>query len=330
MVPWFEENSLQFITPELFGKFMSGFLLRMRQHGSIDHPYLQKFRKDLRLWDLNWQKDNTHVLNKMFGPGSRRLRAFITFPATTDDTRQNADSSFTNRNNWYFDYFKKCFPLAPAYNPLANEFYKILAEKMTECGLLSAFNGSAGPNYMIDPSKVYLTADVKLIKCDKCQGSFFTSKNDAYVADSSCIINRCTGAYNIEEAIDSNYYQQIYRRERTPRIYSHEHTGLLDRKLRESIEVDFKERPEVNSINSLVATSTLEMGIDIGDLNAEINVSLPPLTSNYLQRVGRAGRKSGAALIVDFAKSEPHDLFFFEDPQEMMSGSQCNMRRSAS
>lgn len=320
MAPWFEEHNLQFITPDLFGKFMSGFLLRMRQHGSIDHPYLQKFRKDLRLWDLNWQKDNTHVLNKMFGPGSRRLRAFITFPATTDDTRQNADSSFTNRNNWYFDYFKKCFPLAPAYNPLANEFYKILAEKMTECGLLSVFNGSAGPNYMIDPSKVYLTADVKLIKCDKCQGSYFTSKNDAYVADSSCIINRCTGAYTVEEAIDSNYYQQIYRRERTPRIYSHEHTGLLDRKLRESIEVDFKERPEVNSINSLVATSTLEMGIDIGDLNAEINVSLPPLTSNYLQRVGRAGRKSGAALIVDFAKSEPHDLFFFEDPQEMMSG----------
>lgn len=40
-------------------------------------------------------------------------------------------------NNWYFDYFKKCFPLAPAYNPLANEFYKILAEKMIECGLLS-------------------------------------------------------------------------------------------------------------------------------------------------------------------------------------------------
>ena len=320
MLPWMNENNLQFITPEHFGKFMSGFLLRMRQHGSIDHPYLQKFRKDLRLWDLNWQKDNTHVLNRMFGPGSRRLKAFITFPATTEDTRQNADSSFTNRNNWYFDYFKKCFPLAPSYNPLANEFYKILAEKLTECGLLSAFNGSAGPNYMIDSSKVYLTADVKLIKCDKCQSSFFTSKNDSYATECSCIINRCTGAYNIEEPIGSNYYQQIYRRERTPRIYSHEHTGLLDRKLRESIEVDFKERPEVNSINSLVATSTLEMGIDIGDLNAEINVSLPPLTSNYLQRVGRAGRKSGAALIVDFAKSEPHDLFFFEDPQEMMSG----------
>ena len=320
MLPWFEENNLQFITPEIFGKFLSGFLLRMRQHGSINHPYLQKFRKDLRLWDLNWQRDNTHFLNRMFGPGNRRLKAFITFPATTEDTRQNADSSFTNRNNWYFDYFKKCFPLAPAYNPLANEFYKILAEKMSECGLLSAFSGSAGSNYMIDPSKVYLTADVRLIKCDKCQSSFYTCKEDIYASESSCIINRCSGAYTIEEEIDSNYYQQIYRRERTPRIYSHEHTGLLDRKLRESIETDFKERPEVNSINSLVATSTLEMGIDIGDLNAEINVSLPPLTSNYLQRVGRAGRKSGAALIVDFAKSEPHDLFFFEDPQEMMSG----------
>ena len=320
MAPWFEDNNLQFITAEDFGKFLSGFLLRMRQHGGINHPYLLKFRKDLRLWDLNWQMDNTHFLNRIFGSGNRRLKAFITFPATTEDTRQNADSSFTNRGNWYFDYFKKCFPLAPAYNLLSNDFYKVLAEKMSECGLLSAFNGSSGNNYLIDPSKVYLTSDVRLIRCNKCQSSFYTSKDDAYASESICIINRCTGAYAIEEKISSNYYQQIYRRERTPRIYSHEHTGLLDRKLRESIETDFKERPEVNSINSLVATSTLEMGIDIGDLNAEINVSLPPLTSNYLQRVGRAGRKSGAALILDFAKSDPHDLFFFEDPHEMMSG----------
>ena len=83
-------------------------------------------------------------------------------------------------------------------------------------------------------------------------------------------------------------------------------------------EADFKLRPNADSINSLVATSTLEMGIDIGDLNSELNVGIPPLTANYLQRVGRAGRKSGGALIIDFAKSDPHDLYFFEEPKAMM------------
>lgn len=320
MKPWLEENNLQTVSLEDFGRFASGFLMRMRQHGGIDHPYLKKFRKDLRLWDLNWNRDNTHFLNRLFGPNSRRLKAFITYPAMSEDTRQNADTSYTNRSNWYFDYFKKCFPMAAAYAPLSNDFYKNFAEAMAATGILSRFEGSAGANYLIDPSRIFVTSDVRLIRCDKCQSAYYTSKEDRFASESTCIINRCTGSYSQEEEIEANYYQQIYKRERTPRIYSHEHTGLLDRKLRESIEVDFKERPEVNSINSLVATSTLEMGIDIGDLNAEINVSVPPLTSNYLQRVGRAGRKSGAALILDFAKNEPHDLFFFEDPQEMMAG----------
>lgn len=318
--PWLQENNLQTITPEEFGRFAEGFLMRMRQHGGINHPYLDKFRKDLRLWDLNWNRDNKHFLNRLFGPNSRRLKAFITVPANSEEAKQNSDSSFTNRSNWYFDYFKKCFPMAAAYAPLSNDFYRVVSQAMARTGIFTEFGGSNGVSYFISPEKIYLTSKVKLVKCDKCQSNFYTSKDNSFVSESHCIINRCVGCYTQEEEIAANYYQQIYKRERTPRIYSHEHTGLLDRKLRESIEVDFKERPEVNSINSMVATSTLEMGIDIGDLNAEINVSVPPLTSNYLQRVGRAGRKSGAALILDFAKNEPHDLFFFEDPQEMMSG----------
>ena len=320
MRPWLQENGLEAITVEDFGKFLSGLLMRMRQHGGIDHPYLAKFRKDLRLWDLNWNRDNTHFLNRVFGPNSRRLKAFITYPAMNEDARQNADSSYTSRSNWFFDYFKGSFPLAPAYAPLSNDFYKALAEACTSAGIFTKAGGSSGDNFLINPEKLYVTSDVKLIRCDHCQSSFFTSRSSAFAQDAHCIINRCVGAYTQPEEITANYYQQIYRREKSPRIYSHEHTGLLDRKLRETIENDFKNRKSDNSINSLVATSTLEMGIDIGDLNAELNVSIPPLTSNYLQRVGRAGRKSGAALILDFAKNEPHDLFFFEDPQEMMSG----------
>ena len=63
----------------------------------------------------------------------------------------------------------------------------------------------------------------------------------------------------------------------------------------------------------MVATSTLEMGIDIGTLNVALNNSVPPLPSNFLQRVGRAGRSSGSALIINFAKSEGTRFVLFSE-----------------
>ena len=191
---------------------------------------------------------------------------------------------------------------------------------LTEAEIFDCVNGQDGPNYCINPAKVHLSTNVRVYRCDHCQSDLITSDTDTLSQGTPCIVRNCQGSYTVAETQDQNYYQRIYRREKTPRIYSHEHTGLLGRKEREEVEYDFKNRPNADSINSLVATSTLEMGIDIGDLNSELNVGIPPLTSNYLQRVGRAGRKSGGALILDFVKSDPHDLFFFEDPMAMMAG----------
>ena len=66
----------------------------------------------------------------------------------------------------------------------------------------------------------------------------------------------------------------VISREISPRVYAREHTGLLERKDREELEHDFKEHPHSNSVNALSATSTLEMGIDIGDLNVVGNTSV--------------------------------------------------------
>lgn len=45
----------------------------------------------------------------------------------------------------------------------------------------------------------------------------------------------------------------------------------------------------------IVATSTLELGIDVGDLDRVIQVDAPATVSSFLQRIGRTGRRAGAS-----------------------------------
>ena len=102
-----------------------------------------------------------------------------------------------------------------------------------------------------------------------------------------------------------------------------EHTGLLERDDRENLEREFKKSKDKQKPwdpNLLSCTPTLEMGIDIGDLSTVILSSIPPAQANYAQRAGRGGRKDGNALTVAIANARPHDLYFYQDPMEMIAG----------
>ncbi len=64
------------------------------------------------------------------------------------------------------------------------------------------------------------------------------------------------------------------------------------------------------AINVLVATSTLQVGVDFNRIDALIVYGAPFYLSDYVQRIGRAGRKH-AALIVNILPNKPIDFFFF-------------------
>ena len=70
-----------------------------------------------------------------------------------------------------------------------------------------------------------------------------------------------------------------------------EHSAQLDRAILENYTNQFKGTPGTpGKLNILNCSTTMEMGVDIGDIDLVFLANVPPEASNYLQRAGRAGR----------------------------------------
>lgn len=316
--PWLLENELTQVAESAFVPFLSGLLHRIRIRGGVDHPHLRKFRAErTEPWSLNWQRDNTHFLNKMYG-SQTRLPRLVT---TAFSAGGLLDTTHGRGRNWFSRYFERAFPAASAHLPIIHDFYTRLFEVLEEAGVVDGQTASGMRNYCLVPAALLVVNQVTELHCDKCASTLWVGTPDTVSLGAGCLSYRCEGHYVLPAPAPPNYYQLVYNRQRAPRIYAAEHTGLLPRPTREKVETSFKQRPRPNSLNALVATSTLEMGIDIGTLDSAINNAVPPLPANFLQRVGRAGRASGTALVTTFAQgSKPHDLFYFAEPREMMQG----------
>jgi len=326
--PWLRENNLEFVAEhqDLFLRFVNGILHRLRSRGGIDHEFLKLYRtQQLKPYMLKWEKlGAAHFLHKHFG--KNRLPHMIGYQfISRGDEVLDVTTIRNNRVNWYYAYFVRSLvtPSGTMFaNPDAiNDFYIKLLEVLTDCMILDRQEAGGLVNYALRPDAIYVEPTVQTIKCEKCESHMYVAKSDTLTEDMHCLDFKCNdGLYNITENSQDNYYKRVYNRETSPRIYAHEHTGLLERGKRETIEKEFKEHLTPQSTNVLTATSTLEMGIDIGDLNVVANTGIPPKPSNFLQRVGRAGRKEGAALVLNYAKAGKHDMFYFAEPLSMMEG----------
>ncbi|MGO2096760.1 MAG: helicase-related protein, partial [Candidatus Microbacterium stercoravium] len=105
------------------------------------------------------------------------------------------------------------------------------------------------------------------------------------------------------------------------RVVAREHTGLLEAETRLDYENAFKSSAENPSApNVLVATPTLEMGIDIGDLSTVMLAGLPRSVASYLQRVGRAGRLTGNSLSIATVTGRGDQLPRMGDPLSVING----------
>jgi ATP-dependent Lhr-like helicase len=69
------------------------------------------------------------------------------------------------------------------------------------------------------------------------------------------------------------------------------HHGSLARERRQEIEEQLK----AGALRALVATSSLELGIDMGAIDLVVQIEAPPSVASGLQRIGRSGHRAGAA-----------------------------------
>lgn len=96
-----------------------------------------------------------------------------------------------------------------------------------------------------------------------------------------------------------------------------EHTAQIEGHVGALYQKAFAE----GKVNILSCSTTFEMGIDVGGLNNVFLGNLPPASSNYRQRAGRAGRRPGAAAyILSLAGRSAHDRNYFSDVPSLFWG----------
>jgi DEAD/DEAH box helicase domain-containing protein len=76
----------------------------------------------------------------------------------------------------------------------------------------------------------------------------------------------------------------------------------------------------------IVATNALELGIDIGSLDAVLTVGFPYTIANLRQQSGRAGRRNKDSLSVLVGDCFPTDQYFMQNPDEIFTKPNCELQ----
>lgn len=178
--------------------------------------------------------------------------------------------------------------------------------------------------------------DARPWTCDRCGQVHWQSSGGVCsrcTADLPATPNGLSSAAEIEQG---HYYAHLAATNESGfRIHAEELTGQTSDQAQrqrhfrdiffagESVE-DVVRRgviPQVDAIDLLSVTTTMEVGVDIGGLQSVFQANMPPERFNYQQRAGRAGRKGQAfSVVLTYCRGQTHDRIHFDHPDEMTGG----------
>jgi len=214
---------------------------------------------------------------------------------------------YHNRRSWLLE---KQLGLGNSHQPLLQAAW----EALQAAGLLIPDDGA----FVLDTSMLRFADGRKqpLHRCRRCGWRQFPN-----VAD-KCAAFRCDGELELipdderqQERRENHYLFQYLRPEGYAGLVVKEHTAAIHNRLRELLERDFKR----GKVSALSCSTTMELGVDIGELEAVVCRNVPPGIQNYQQRTGRAGRRAQAAPIcVTVARDRNYDQSIYQEPEEYL------------
>lgn len=167
--------------------------------------------------------------------------------------------------------------------------------------------------YQLDANKLNLSNSLAgAYRCNTCR-----RKSARRTPHMRCLAWRCDGELEHLPEDPDNYDLQLLDQGYSL-LRPEEHTAMVPVAKRIQIENLFKGKGD--SINAIVCTQTLEMGVDIGSLDAVLMRNVPPLPANYWQRAGRAGRRHRMAVNFTYCRPVNHDRAYFDNPLKLLTG----------
>lgn len=124
---------------------------------------------------------------------------------------------------------------------------------------------------------------------------------------------------DIEERRTNPFFVSFYqeRAQGLQGFVAREHTAQVSNDERKAREAKFRD----GQLPVLYCSPTMELGVDISDLNVVNMRNIPPTPANYAQRSGRAGRSGQPALVFSYCSTgSSHDQYFFRRQTRMVAG----------
>ncbi len=151
------------------------------------------------------------------------------------------------------------------------------------------------------------------------EGRFFcsTCRRWTWLGGSVCPTPSCLGT-PLPAQQPEDYWSNIYR---SPQLVQpmevKEHTAQWSSDEAQKVQEEFIS----GTVNVLSGSTTFEMGVDVGAVQAVFCRNVPPTPANYIQRAGRAGRRAGdTSLAVTLARTRSHDTYYAAQPERLVAG----------
>ncbi|MGY1709132.1 DEAD/DEAH box helicase [Geodermatophilus sp. SYSU D00758] len=305
--------------------WVRGVLERMRERGAIEHEWFHRYQQEdgrrYSVWGGRPRSDGMPAF-----PAGRPAPGYPRVGGKKLEKATDLDAVATPQS-WYAMWAAKNLGLSPADGA---KLARLLLQRLAQLNVLGVVTSQTAAQIYQLPLSSIVVGPVELsdlqagghhLMCQVCQtlvpGS--TTVVDQ-LAGAPCMVARCGGRLE-RVSRDDNFYRRMYASTDIRRVVAREHTSMLDDAVRLRYEEAFKNHQDnPQAPNVLVATPTLEMGIDIGDLSAVMLASLPRSVASYLQRVGRAGRLTGNALNLAFVTGRGDQLPRLGDPLSVING----------